>query len=114
MNKGYIVSLSLICLLISSIVLSVLIDQVKTLEIIMSQLTVIQARLDGEQWILDEALFYASFEEDDEITEMWNDYTYIISVIDNKVEITIEGDVEYTMIIKYDANCSCFVDIKYK
>lgn len=114
MNKGYILSLSLICLLITSVVLSIIVDQVKSLQIITSQLSMLYERLDGERWILDEAIFYASFEEDDEITEMWEDYTYIISINDDKVEIKVEGEVEYTIIIKYDTNCSCFVDIKYK
>ena len=69
MNRGYILVLSLITLLMSSIFLSLAIANTKEEMEFVAESKLLSERYEAARWIIGEALFYASCEVDDEISD---------------------------------------------
>ncbi|NLY63227.1 MAG: hypothetical protein GX074_05155 [Erysipelothrix sp.] len=114
MNRGYILVLSLITLLMSSIFLSLAIANTKEEMEFVAESKLLSERYEAERWIIAEALFYASFELDDEISETYGDYVYLIEIEANAIKILVSGKEEYAISLRYDSECTCFKDILYE
>lgn len=114
MNRGYILVFSLIVLIISSSILTISLQDLRVASDLLSKTSHINERLEAEAWIVKEALFYASFELDDEISETYGDYDFLIEIIDHNITINVSGKENYLISMQYDSDCACFIEILYR
>lgn len=114
MNKGYILSLSLMVLMISSFFLSYKISVNKSLIKISEGSDKVYLRLKNEKEILDEILFRLSLYDSDNFEYLIDDITYVVEINEEEVNILVNELNKYEIKLKYSDDCICFIEILYK
>ncbi len=113
MRKGYILSLSLYVFMTVSIITSIKLLHLKQLHEISIVSEKVYRRLSSEKEVFDEILFNLSLYEDDDFEHVTSDYTYDIRISKDDVIIYATGEEDYTISLKYNDECICFVEILY-
>ncbi len=114
MNKGYILILSLITFLIVTTLFSTTYLRVHQLKRLSDDGETIYRRLESERLLFDEILFRKSLDIQDDFVFFTNYYDYNIKIYDDDLKVYVNGLENYTMWLKYDDNCICFIEILYK
>ncbi len=114
MNKGYILTLSLAVLLLSSFFLSYKIGVNKSLIKITEASDKVYLRLQNEKEIIDEILFRLSLYDTDNFDYTIDDLTYEVQISEELVNIYVNELNKYEIKLKYSDDCICFIEILYK
>ena len=113
MNKGYILSFSIVVLLIFTSILSIKLNDIKVYYNLTESSQEIYKRLNAEKAIFDEILFRMYvFDFDDFIFE-YDDFNFIVNVDEINIVISVESSLNYTISLKYSEDCFCFIEILY-
>ena len=113
MNKGYILVYTLCILLSFTSILSIKYTYTKSYLETIKASEIIMERLKAEKAILDEILYYLYVYDDDDIEFYYEDYNFFVEIDDEVVKIDVSGQEEYTITLKYNDDCVCFVEILY-
>lgn len=113
MNKGYILSFSLVVLLMFTSILSIKLNDVKVYYNLVEASDRIYKRLNSEKAILDEILFRLYLFDYDDFTFEYNDSMFIVNVDEENIIISVESELIYTISLKYNDECLCFIEILY-
>ena len=113
MRHGFILSLSLYLMLIISLLVSSRVDVVKSLQDLEEKSVEIYQRLACEREVFDEILFNLSVYLTDDFEFNTAYYTYFVKIQDEDVSIDVYGREEYSIKLKYNDDCICFMEILY-
>lgn len=114
MKKGYILIFTIYTLLFSSIIFTVKFNDLKMFYNVENESENIYKRLRAEKYVFDEILSNLYIYDDEDFELYFEDYYFYTTIDDTEVKISVEGLLEYTINLKYNDDCICFIEILYK
>lgn len=113
MRHGFILSFTLYLLLIVSVISTAKYESVKNLAVIEKESEQIYRRLRAEHEVFDEILFNLSLYIEEDFEYYSDDYSFYVSINQEDVKLKVEGIEEYSIKLKYNDDCICFIEILY-